>query len=292
MFRCALILLSKSSSQFARPLNTVINVQTQLRREDAQKVACQFIIAFVLFSNFFLIHPMHVLSSLPLRVSIRPNPASPHTVMIRRWTALARHRALSTAPASSGLPDIATGAKKPELDERITQKPPVYRLPHYGAPEEEIGALPDSAVARALRVYGGLMRARDDATVLRDRLMRATRADYLCAQLTMNGVVVSDKMDKSVVVAARRAAYSSKLHLKYWKTRRFMAHDELNLCREGDRVIIRSCRPLSKHKAYVVVENYGDSTRLGEDERAKEIAAAVAEDAADEATGDEEGNKQ
>ena len=40
-----------------------------------------------------------------------------------------------------------------------------------------------------------------------------------------------------------------------------MAHDEFDLCREGDHLIIQSCRPLSKQKSHVVVQNYGDNTR-------------------------------
>jgi len=91
-------------------------------------------------------------------------------------------------------------------------------------------------------------------------------------------VVVSNKMDKSVVIASRRKAYAPKIKLQYWRTRRFMAHDELDLCREGDRVVIRSCRPLSKRKAFVVVKNFGDPTRLGEDHRAQVVADAAAVD--------------
>lgn len=74
-------------------------------------------------------------------------------------------------------------------------------------------------------------------------------------------------MDKSVVVAARRAAYAKRIQKSYFKTRRFMAHDEMNLCREGDRVVIKSCRLLSKRKSHVVVQNFGDATRPGVDDR-------------------------
>lgn len=94
-----------------------------------------------------------------------------------------------------------------------------------------------------------------------------TAASYRPSQLTIQGVVVSNKMDKSVVVAARRRAYVSKLQKHYFKTRRFMAHDEPNLCREGDHVVIRSCRLMSKRKSHIVVQNYGDPTRSGADER-------------------------
>ena len=78
---------------------------------------------------------------------------------------------------------------------------------------------------------------------------------------------MSDKMNKSVVIAARRPRFSEKYEKMYFKTRRFMAHDEQNLCKEGDRVIIRSCRKLSRHKAHVVVQNFGDQTAIGPDNR-------------------------
>ncbi len=168
----------------------------------------------------------------------------------------------TTASEACAIDQSSTGAAKLNLTTPSlqTKQQPVYQLPYYGAPHAEVKELSDDAVTAALRLYGGLIRKYDTATVLRERLVAATRADYRPKQLTMEGVVVSDKMDKSVVVASRRRAYEPKLRMKYWRTRRFMAHDELNLCREGDRVVIRSCRPLSKRKAFVVVRNYGDPT--------------------------------
>ena len=71
---------------------------------------------------------------------------------------------------------------------------------------------------------------------------------------TKVGRVVSDKMDKTVVVAVD----SYKKHRLYNKpmrvTRRFKAHDETNECREGDVVRIVESRPLSKEKHWVVGE--------------------------------------
>lgn len=68
------------------------------------------------------------------------------------------------------------------------------------------------------------------------------------------GVVVSSKMDKTVVVAVERKE-KHPLYGKYVKTTaRFVAHDEKNECGEGDKVIIMETRPLSKTKRWRLVE--------------------------------------
>jgi small subunit ribosomal protein S17 len=68
----------------------------------------------------------------------------------------------------------------------------------------------------------------------------------------MEGVVVSDKMDKTVVVEVERLR-QHRLYKKVIRQRRkFMAHDEENACRTGDRVSIVESRPLSRHKHWLV----------------------------------------
>ncbi|PON71446.1 Ribosomal protein [Parasponia andersonii] len=68
------------------------------------------------------------------------------------------------------------------------------------------------------------------------------------------GMVVSNKMQKSVVVAVDRLFYH-KLYNRYIKrTSKFMAHDEQNHCNIGDRVRLDPSRPLSKRKHWVVAE--------------------------------------
>jgi len=71
---------------------------------------------------------------------------------------------------------------------------------------------------------------------------------------TMNGVVVSNKMDKTIVV---KVVYN-KLHPLYKKyikeSKKFKAHDEKNECRIGDFVKIASTRPLSKEKRWELIE--------------------------------------
>ena len=71
---------------------------------------------------------------------------------------------------------------------------------------------------------------------------------------THEGYVVSNVMDKSVVVAVSR----QKKHAQYGKyvrqTKKYMAHDESNSCQVGDRVQIVETRPLSKRKRWRVAK--------------------------------------
>lgn len=71
---------------------------------------------------------------------------------------------------------------------------------------------------------------------------------------TKEGVVVSDKMDKTVVVAVERLVRHPLYRRVLRRTRRFKAHDEMNDCRVGDRVRIIECRPLSREKCWRVSE--------------------------------------
>jgi small subunit ribosomal protein S17 len=68
------------------------------------------------------------------------------------------------------------------------------------------------------------------------------------------GVVVSNKMQKSIVVAVERKIKHA-IYGKYLKrTSKFMAHDENNDCKIGDKVRIMETRPLSKNKCWRLVE--------------------------------------
>ena len=68
------------------------------------------------------------------------------------------------------------------------------------------------------------------------------------------GVVVSDAMDKSVIVEVKRTVMHP-LYKKYIRKRsRFLAHDEKDECRVGDKVTIVESRPLSKRKRWRVRE--------------------------------------
>lgn len=71
---------------------------------------------------------------------------------------------------------------------------------------------------------------------------------------TRIGVVVSDKMDKTVVVAVERKV-KHPLYGKYIKsTKKFKAHDELNECGIGDTVEITETKPISKDKCWRLVK--------------------------------------
>lgn len=67
------------------------------------------------------------------------------------------------------------------------------------------------------------------------------------------GLVVSDKMDKTVVVAVENRSSHPKYGKVVVKTKRFKAHDELNSCKQGDQVRIQETRPLSRTKRWQVV---------------------------------------
>lgn len=68
------------------------------------------------------------------------------------------------------------------------------------------------------------------------------------------GLVVSDKMQKTVVVAVENRSPHSKYGKIVVRTRRYKAHDEENKCQVGDRVRIQETRPLSRTKRWAVTE--------------------------------------
>ena len=80
------------------------------------------------------------------------------------------------------------------------------------------------------------------------------QADTRSTRKTREGLVVSDKMDKTIVVAVedrvKHALYGKVLR----KTSRLKAHDETNTCGIGDRVLIMETRPLSATKRWRLVE--------------------------------------
>ncbi len=68
----------------------------------------------------------------------------------------------------------------------------------------------------------------------------------------LTGKVVSDKMQKTAIVAVDMPKVHPLYRKLYYKTRRFKAHDELGV-NVGDTVLIEECRPLSKDKTWRIV---------------------------------------
>ncbi|MEC9489869.1 MAG: 30S ribosomal protein S17 [Halanaerobiales bacterium] len=68
------------------------------------------------------------------------------------------------------------------------------------------------------------------------------------------GVVVSDKRDKTITVAVERRTQHPKYKRVVKKTKKYTAHDEENICNEGDIVRIMETRPLSKTKRWRLLD--------------------------------------
>ncbi len=71
---------------------------------------------------------------------------------------------------------------------------------------------------------------------------------------TLTGLVVSSKMDKTITVIVERRVIHPVYGKFMRKRTRLHAHDEANVCKEGDTVMIAQCRPLSKTKAWRLVK--------------------------------------
>jgi len=74
------------------------------------------------------------------------------------------------------------------------------------------------------------------------------------ARKVREGIAVSTKMDKTVVVSVVERVRHPRYHKTLQRTKRFYAHDATNDVREGDKVRIAETRPLSKQKRWRVVE--------------------------------------
>ena len=71
----------------------------------------------------------------------------------------------------------------------------------------------------------------------------------------LQGVVVSDKQDKTVVVSVERQVMHPVYKKIVKKSKKFAAHDENNQYKVGDRVSIQECRPISKNKTWTVISD-------------------------------------
>lgn len=72
---------------------------------------------------------------------------------------------------------------------------------------------------------------------------------------TLTGTVVSDKMDKTVVVSVKSYVKLPKYGKYVSREKKFKAHDPENKCKVGDKVFIKETRPISKDKHFIVVNS-------------------------------------
>ena len=76
------------------------------------------------------------------------------------------------------------------------------------------------------------------------------------------GIIVSNKMDKTVVIKVE-SRYSHPIYSKTMiKTRKYLAHDEVNQCNIGDQVLVQECRPRSKKKRWLVTKILSKSSLI------------------------------
>ena len=79
----------------------------------------------------------------------------------------------------------------------------------------------------------------------------------------LQGTVVSDKGDKTVIVSVERRVMHPVYKKFIRRTKRYAAHDEQNVSKVGDVVYIRECRPLSKTKRWEVVSESAANAPVG-----------------------------
>ncbi len=71
----------------------------------------------------------------------------------------------------------------------------------------------------------------------------------------LKGIVVSDKMQKTVIIEVERLKEHPRYKKRYKVHKRYKAHDEKGKYHTGDKVIIEECRPLSKDKRWRVIKS-------------------------------------
>ena len=132
--------------------------------------------------------------------------------------------------------------------------------------------------SRQLENYRELRNARRRIARLADgearaRLRHRGRGITMGQQRVIQGTVVSDKMDKTIVVAVERRKKHRLYHKVVTFTRRYKAHDEGNACRLGDVVRIVESPPISKDKRWRVIDvlSKGDVAEVAPETIGREI---------------------
>jgi small subunit ribosomal protein S17 len=91
---------------------------------------------------------------------------------------------------------------------------------------------------------------------------------------TITGVVVSDKADKTIVIAAHTRKTHPIYKKQYSVTTKFIAHDEKNEAKEGDKVVIVETRPISKRKHFAL-QKVVETARIQHVEPESEVHKSV-----------------
>jgi len=74
------------------------------------------------------------------------------------------------------------------------------------------------------------------------------------AKKQLKGIIISDKMQKTVVIDVEQIKEHKKYKRRYKFNKKYKAHDEKGEYKKGERVIIEECRPISKHKRWRVIK--------------------------------------
>jgi len=167
-------------------------------------------------------------------------------------------------------------ADKTEEEKKLLgHRPMVYQLPLYGHDnrEEIIDNLPIEKVYKLLSVYGCPFYSMD--VWGHPRLKDVTKFRHLTRKV---GVVATNRHKTQATVMVRYMRYNWRYRYRYWFTRKLKCHDEFNICRLGDVVVIQAQRFEKWEKNFTVVQNYGNKEKLEGIERAermKELIDAV-----------------
>jgi small subunit ribosomal protein S17 len=76
------------------------------------------------------------------------------------------------------------------------------------------------------------------------------------------GIVISNKMQKTIVVKIENRYQHPMYSKTLVKTKKYLAHDELEQCNIGDQVLVQECRPLSKKKRWKLIEILSKSSLI------------------------------
>ncbi len=75
----------------------------------------------------------------------------------------------------------------------------------------------------------------------------------------LTGRVTSDKMDKTITVLVERRVIHPLYKKFIRRSKKYAAHDDMNVCKIGDTVRIEECRPISKRKTWLLMERNGEA---------------------------------